>query len=541
MIPMRRCTSVIVMDGAPRAAGCCRWAAAGPESTASSSARRYRIAFRGLEVGEAKPNAPDRGGLQLGALALLCRSRLASLELGFGARLLLWGLTLRFDPRLTTRWGSLAARLGAPWRRVSAPPLFRNSSALWLRRRLHWLLGPVGLIRPVAPLGTPGLVAVIGLVRPVPVIGLVGSVAMLGLVRSVAMIGLVGPVPTIGLVGPVPTIGLVGPTLSAAIVVPLGLGAWATPGRQKVGRRDDARPAQITTPHADVAAAIVVHRPLAHPRNEGIRRLSVLEDEPGLRPVGACEDDSRVAVVPIRVVVRIVEDHDPEAHTGVIVGAPGRVAHVRVAVVAQEPGIVVVLLDVVRRDVVIPIVVAVRHDALCQLGEGDVRVAADAPVGDRPIVPVLPTLDAVVDERVSRRDGEHVADTRIVIDVERIAAVSTLHLVIATAAGEVVLPRFARKQHAHPAVGVDAQDGNEGVPVGAEMHANALAAGVGTVAPVGPGFDARAIVDGHGPDRGACGLRGYEAEQPDGVQHGASMAAVRGQVACQPDARRQRR
>jgi len=167
-------------------------------------------------VGEAKPNAPDRGGLRSGALALRCRSRLAPLELGFGARLLLWGLTLRLDPRLTTRWGSLASRLGARWRRVSASPLFRDSSALWLRRRPHGLLGPVGLVRPVAPLGTPGLVAVIGLVRPV---------ALIALVRPVPMIGLVGSVVMIGLVGPVPTIGLVVPTISAAIVVPLVLGA----------------------------------------------------------------------------------------------------------------------------------------------------------------------------------------------------------------------------------------------------------------------------------------------------------------------------
>jgi len=144
--------------------------------------------FQGLEVGEAKPNAPDRGGLRSGALALRCRSRLAPLELGFGARLLLWGLTLRLDPRLTTRGGSLASRLGARWRRVSASPLFRDSSALWLRRRPHGLLGPVGLVRPVA------------------------------------LIALVRPVPMIGLVGPVPTIGLVVPTISAAIVVPLVLG-----------------------------------------------------------------------------------------------------------------------------------------------------------------------------------------------------------------------------------------------------------------------------------------------------------------------------
>src|SRR5437764_10774197 len=37
-----------------------------------------------------------------------------------------------------------------------------------------------------------------------------------------------------------------------------------------------------------------------------------------------------------RSVVRIVEHHDPEAHAGVVVRAPGRVAHVRVAVVTDR-------------------------------------------------------------------------------------------------------------------------------------------------------------------------------------------------------------
>ena len=337
-------------------------------------------------------------------------------------------------------------------------------------------------------------------------------------------------------------IALVGPTAATAVVVvPLVFGAGAPPGRLNVRRRDDARAAQVSTPHADVAPAIVVYGPLAHPRNEGIRRLAVLEDEPGLRPVRTREDDPRAAVILIRVVVRIIEDHDPKAHAGVVVGAPGRVAHVRVAVVAQEPGIVVVLFDVVRRDVVIPLTVAVGHDALCQVGKGDVRIAADPPVGDQSIIPVVLALDAVVHERIRRGDGEQVADTGIVIDVEGVAVVSALHFVVAPTAGEVVLPRLARKQHAHPAVGVDAQDGHEGVPVGAEVHADTLAAAVRTVAPVGPHLDARAILDRHRPDRGASGLCGDEAEQPDGVQHGASVCAGRGQVACQPDARVQRR
>src|SRR6266508_544214 len=133
MIPMRRCTSAAVMDATPRAAGRCRCAVASPGSTASSSARRYRI-VESLEVGEAKTNAPDRGGLRSGALAPLSGSRLAPLELGLSAWLFLRGLTLRLGPRLTARrggltprlaarWGGLAARLGARGRRLSAPPL----------------------------------------------------------------------------------------------------------------------------------------------------------------------------------------------------------------------------------------------------------------------------------------------------------------------------------------------------------------------------------------------------------------------------------
>ena len=341
-----------------------------------------------------------------------------------------------------------------------------------------------------------------------------------------------------GPVRPIPMIAPVGRTAATAIVVvPCIFGAGATPGRLNVGRRDDARAAQVATTHTHVASAIVVHGPLAHPCDEGIGCLAVLEDEPGLRPVRAREDDPRAAVVPIRVVVRIVEHHDPEAHAGVVVRAPGRVAHVRVAVVTQEPGIVVVLLHVIRRDVVIPITVAIGHDALCHVGEGDVRIAADPPVGDHPIIPVLVTLDAVVDERIGRGHREQIADTRIVVDVEGIAVVSTLHLVLATTAGEVVLPRLTRKQHAHPAIGVDAQDRHEGVPVGAEVHTDALAAGVGTVPPVAPHLDPGAILDRHGPDRGASGRRGHEAEQPKGVHHGASVRATEGQVPCQPDAR----
>src|SRR5947208_16569956 len=128
-----------------------------------------------------------------------------------------------------------------------------------------------------------------------------------------------------GPVGPIPMIAPVGPTATTAIVVvPCLFGAGATPGRLNVGRRDDARAAQVATTHTHVAPAIVVHRPLAHPGDGGIGCLAVLEDEPGLRPVRAREDDPGAAVVPIRVVVRIVGHLDPGAHGGLAARARER-------------------------------------------------------------------------------------------------------------------------------------------------------------------------------------------------------------------------
>src|SRR5207247_2003314 len=237
-------------------------------------------------VGGPKANAPDRGGLRSGALALLFRSRLASLQLGFGPGLVLRGVTLRLGPRLTARgWGRASrrrARGGGPGRRSGGRGRRAGGRAL-LRGRsaLGWRGGPRG------PVQTTGLVPVLGLVRPVAMLGLVGPVATLGLVRPVAMITLARPIALVGLVGPT----------AAAAVVALIFGAGATPGWLNVGRRDDARTTEVATAHAHVAPAIVVHGPLAHPRDEGVRRLAVLEDEPGLGSVGAREDHPRAAVV----------------------------------------------------------------------------------------------------------------------------------------------------------------------------------------------------------------------------------------------------
>src|SRR3989441_10358826 len=65
-----------------------------------------------------------------------------------------------------------------------------------------------------------------------------------------------------------------------------------------------------------------------------------------------------------------------------------RVTHVRVAVVAEEPRIVVVPLDVIGRHVVIPVAVVRRQDALGEIGERHVGIARDAAVGDRAVVQI---------------------------------------------------------------------------------------------------------------------------------------------------------
>src|SRR5205807_1308985 len=153
--------------------------------------------------------------------------------------------------------------------------------------------------------------------------------------------------------------------LVAAIRVIPGL-AGTLPSWEVARRRQNA--AQIATRHA--TSGIVVDRALALARHEAVVADSpaVLEDEPRLGTHRPCERGPAAAVVAVGVVVRIVEHDDAKAHARVRVGVPDRPRRIGVAVVAQEPGIVIVLLHVVRRDVVIPSAVAGGDDALRQVG-----------------------------------------------------------------------------------------------------------------------------------------------------------------------------
>src|SRR5207237_10554343 len=242
------------------------------------------------------------------------------------------------------------------------------------------------------------------------------------------------------------------------------------------GRYNDARAARITTADPDLVPLVVVDGTGAHARDERFGCLTVLEDEARLGPERPGERHPRRTVGAIGVIVWIVEHHDPKAHAGVVVRAPGGIVHVRVAVVAQKPWIVVVPLDVVRREVVVPVAVVRGHDALRQVRDRHVGIAVHATVRDGAIVPMVPAFERVVHQRVAGVDGEDVADPRGIVDVERVARVATRDLVVAAAAREVVLPRLAREQDPHPAVRVDAQDGDVGVLLAAEVNAHTVAA-----------------------------------------------------------------
>src|SRR5437764_9177994 len=113
MMPMRRRTSSVVIAAAPRAGGCCRWAATGTVSTASSRFRRYRITG-GPREGSEQANAPGRRGPRPGAAGLAAYAlRLTPFQLRLGPRLLLRWIAFRLDARLALGGRGIAPRLGA--------------------------------------------------------------------------------------------------------------------------------------------------------------------------------------------------------------------------------------------------------------------------------------------------------------------------------------------------------------------------------------------------------------------------------------------
>ena len=179
------------------------------------------------------------------------------------------------------------------------------------------------------------------------------------------------------------------------------------------------------------------------------------------------------------------------------------------------------LPDVVRDDVVVPVSVTVGHDALREIGHRDVWVALHSAIGNHAIVPVVTALDLVVGERISRRHGEEVADTGVVVDCEGIAAQSApIDLELPAAAREVVFPGIAGEQHAHTTIRIDTENRDIGVLIDLEVQPDAFPARINRgVAAVRPQLDAGPVQAGV-PDRG-CGHE-CQAEQRDVREHGAS-------------------
>src|SRR2546425_4636296 len=427
-------------------------------------------------VGSRSGPTPTEFGLAVFPFALVLRGGIPP---RFGPR---W-LAPRLDPRLH---GS--DHLGRPDPVVATIPSRHVGGARDGRADLL----PAHIAGPVGPIPPPTVVWTVRVIRVIWMSRVIRMIRMIRVVRVVRMIWVIGPIPA----APVSTtVGrLVGP-----------IAPW-----QLARRRN--HPANIAVGHS--AAGVVVHRAFTHPRDDpvGARAVAVLEDEPRLGPERPDKYRS-CAVIAVGVVIGIVVHDDAEAHAGVRVGVPRGPPRVRVTIVAQEPGIVVVLLDVIGNDVVVPVGVVGRDDALREIGQRHVRIAAHPAVGHHAVVPMVAALERVVDERIRRRDGEEIANAGVVVDLEHIAGLVALHLELPPTADVVVLPWLAGEQHADAAVGVDAQQREVGILVRADEDANPVTSGVGIVAAAGPDLDAGPI----GNVRGArCAGRWL---RPAGTRH----------------------
>src|SRR5690349_12047116 len=268
-----------------------------------------------------KANAPDREGLRSGAFSDISHSGLASLQLRLAARLVFRRVATRLGSWLVPWRCVLAARLGpwlVPWWRLLAARL--GAWSLILRRAAFRLLWPGGLIPALRLLWPSGLILSIGALPTILTVAIARLVAALGPVRPFGpvrpvrlrwTVGLRAPVWLIGPIRPrkpipttsVVTVGSNRPLPAAPTVVVITLIAGDGPLARG---RNHADTAKISTTDADIPAPVVVHGPLTHPRDEGLRALSVPEDESGFGALGTREHDARATVIAVRVVVRIV-------------------------------------------------------------------------------------------------------------------------------------------------------------------------------------------------------------------------------------------
>src|SRR5206468_3154743 len=216
------------------------------------------------------------------------------------------------------------------------------------------------IARPVGddrlPAGTTGLVGVAILTRA-PAAAVVVTAVAVAVAAAVAIAAAFAVATAVAVMA------------AAVAVVAAALVARAPVGTPLARRWNDVQPPATTAVTGDATPAVVVHGTLTLPRHERAAAVLVLEDETRARPVRPREHDRRAAIRAVGVVERVVVHHDTEPHARIVIRVPRPVAHILVAVIAQEAGIVVVPLDVIGNHVVVPIAVAPGDDASGEIRE----------------------------------------------------------------------------------------------------------------------------------------------------------------------------
>jgi hypothetical protein len=192
-----------------------------------------------------------------------------------------------------------------------------------------------------------------------------------------------------------------------------------------------------------------------------------------------------------------------------------------VAVITDEAGVVVVLLDVIRNDVIV--VLAWPGDLRSEFGQAYVRVSPDPPVRDQAIIPVVPPDEVIEAEGVGGRHGKEIAHAGIVIDGKG-PVIPVENFERSTAPGEIVLPGLPGEQNPDSPVGINANDCDVPVGFGFEVDPGLFTPAIGVFIAIGPEADTLAF-GGANPGGDTAKLEGAGVAQGgagigrDGRQH----------------------
>src|SRR6185295_18045490 len=136
-----------------------------------------------------------------------------------------------------------------------------------------------------------------------------------------------------------------------------------------------------------------------------------------------------------------------------------RECRVVVAVVAKEPGIVVLFIYIVGDHVVVVVDVVPRNDAVDEVHQGDVGIAHHSPAGrDDPVIPVVAADKVPVVEGIQAGYGKQVPLAGVVIDHERVTVAVPVNLILLVTPGIGIVPGIAGEQHPDATVGIDSEN-----------------------------------------------------------------------------------